>query len=167
MISIEFQAYKHNLVFIVLEDDPNASRKRIYKTIESTDCIYFNLTKDSQDYISSVLAGLDAKVFAFIPSGKFLSKANQTRLLEYASIDKDFWGWFKYTKENQSHFTLIAKRYDFLESGMFLTSKIYYAIGGLEIISFKSFRNLYGKLNARLVPQKTNISLVYKNRSIL
>jgi len=112
------------------------------------------------------LAGLDAKVFAFIPSGKFLSKANQTRLLEYAATDKDFWGWFKYKKENYSSFKLIAKRYDFVESGMFLTSRIYYAIGGLETLSYKSFKQLYSKLNARFVPQKTNISLIYKNKSI-
>jgi hypothetical protein len=140
------------------------SRKRVYKTVENSDCIYINLAKNRADTIIGILTSLDVNVLVFIPAGKFLSKANQIRLLEYVSNDNVFWGWFSPSDIDKNKFRIMAERFNFIETGMFLTNELFFSIGGEDLSNFSDFKKLYSKLNARLVPQKALLPLLNKNK---
>ena len=103
-------------------------------------------------------------MLVFIPAGKFLSKANQIRLLEYSSNDNEFWGWFAPSNIDKSKFRIMAERFNFTETGMFLTNELFFSIGGEDLSNFNDFKKLYSKLNARLVPQKALLPLLNKNK---
>ena len=103
-------------------------------------------------------------MLVFIPAGKFLSKANQIRLLEYSSNDNEFWGWFAPSNIDKSKFRIMAERFNFTETGMFLTNELFFSIGGEDLRDFHDFKKLYSKLNARLVPQKALLPLLNKNK---
>lgn len=108
---------------------------------------------------------MNVDVLVFIPAGKFLSKANQRRLLEYASNDNVFWGWFSPSDTDKNNFRIMAERFNFSETGMFLTNELFFSIGGEDLRYFHDFKKLYSKLNARLVPQKALLPLLNKNKS--
>ena len=104
-------------------------------------------------------------MLVFIPAGKFLSKANQRRLLEYTSNDKEFWGWFSSNNRDKSKFRIMAERFNFTETGIFLTNELFFSIGGQDLRNFNDFKKLFSKLNARLVPQKALLPLLNKNKT--
>jgi len=126
--------------------------------------VYINIAKNTSDNVLSILSSLDARVLAFIPVGKFLSKANQIRLLEYISNDNEFWGWFSPSDIDKSKFRIMAERFNFTETGIFLTNELFFSIGGEELLNFNDFKKLYSKLNARLAPQKALLPLINKNK---
>lgn len=103
-------------------------------------------------------------MLAFIPAGKFLTKANQRRLVKYAYLEKQFWGWFSDNQQNKNKFKIMLKSFNFKETGLFLSSEIFFSIGGEELSSFKDFKNLYNKLNTRLSPQKRFLPLKKMNK---
>ena len=112
-----------------------------------------------------MLSSLNVDVLVFIPAGKFLSKANQRRLLEYTSSDKEFWGWFSSNNRDKSKFRIMAERFNFTETGIFLTNELFFSIGGQDLRNFNDFKKLFSKLNARLVPQKALLPLLNKNKT--
>jgi hypothetical protein len=126
--------------------------------------VYINIAKNTSDNVLSILSSLDARVLAFIPVGKFLSKANQIRLLEYTLNDKEFWGWFSPNNRDKSKFRIMAERFNFTETGIFLTNELFFSIGGEDLLNFNDFKKLYSKLNARLAPQKALLPLINKNK---
>lgn len=94
-----------------------------------------------------------------------MSKANQIRLLEYSSNDNEFWGWFSPSDIDKSKFRIMAERFNFTETGMFLTNELFFSIGGEDLRDFHDFKKLYRKLNVRLVPQKALLPLLNKNKA--
>ncbi|MEK9650318.1 MAG: hypothetical protein VW146_05155 [Gammaproteobacteria bacterium] len=152
------------MAFIIVDEGLNQPRKRIYKTVKHSDCAYINLAKINSHEFSKFISAFDTKILAFIPAGKFLSKANQIRLIEYASIGNEFWGWFARTNSDNKKFKIMADRFNFNETGLFLTQETFFSIGGEELKIFTDFKFLYRKLNARLVPQKVYLPLVNMNR---